>query len=133
MSEPAASAPFPAVPVEIERVPGPVGFGAGLVTGIGYAAVLVQVFLAWELASFREMYRDLGGALPAATRLVLTAGWRWGVPVVGAVAITALVVRRPRAIWPYIVVAVCAAAAAVATWYLARMPVYELAGNIRAE
>ena len=133
MAEPASSAPFPATAVEVATERAPTSFFDGVVTGVAAAAVLVQLFLAWELASFREMYKDLGGQLPAATRLVLTSAWRWGVPAAGLVAIVVLVVRRPRAAWPYLVVALVIVAATFATWWLARMPVYELAGAIRAE
>jgi len=133
MDEPAGSAPFPAAAVEVAIDRPPTSFAHGVVTGIAAAAVLVQVFLAWELASFREMYKDFGGTLPAATKIVLTSGWRLGVPVVSAIAIVALIVRRPRIAWPYLAAALVIVAATLATWWLARAPLYELAGNIRAD
>jgi hypothetical protein len=131
--EPAGSAPFPAAAVEVAIDRPPTSFADGVITGIAAAAVLVQLFLAWELGSFSRMYKDFGGQLPAATRLVLTSGWRLGLPGVGAAAIAALIVRRPRASWPYVVVALVIVAATLATWWFARMPLYELAGNIRAD
>jgi hypothetical protein len=132
--EPAATGALPAaVAIEVTAEAGPAPFVDGIATGIAIAAVVIQSFLAFELAAFRGMYRDLGGTLPAATRLVLTDGWRWGVPAAGALAITGLVFRRPRNSWAYLAVAVVMVAASVATWYLARMPVYELAGNIKAD
>ena len=71
--------------------------------------------------------------MPAATRLVLSGAWRWGIPVAGAVIIAALVAVRPRSSWPYVALAVVMLAIAIATWYLARLPVYELAGNIQGD
>ncbi len=132
--EPATSLPFPAATaVEVVIQPARTSFANGIATGIAVAAVAVHVWLAFELAAFRGMYADFGGTIGAGTRLVLTAGWRWGVPAAGAAAVGALIFVRPKRLGPYAAVAVVMVATALATWYLARSPIYELAGNIRAD
>jgi hypothetical protein len=132
--EPAASVPFPAATaVEVVHAPVRTGFFPGIATGIALAAITVQLCLAYELAAFREMYREMGsGRLPAGTRMVLTSAWRWGVPAAGLAMVAGLIVVRPRRAWPYVAIALVMVVTAIATWYLARSPVYELAGNIEA-
>lgn len=109
------------------------GFVHGIATGVAAAAVLVHVWLAIELADYRDTYRDFGGPLPAATRLVLSLPWRWGVPAAGAIAIAGLVTRRPRRLWSYLALALTLASTVVATYYLSQLPLRELAGKITGD
>jgi hypothetical protein len=129
------SAAIPATAVEVvdARPPGRAGFAHGIAAGIAAAAVLVHVWLAVELASMRGMYRELGGPVPQATRLVLSRGWLLGVPIAGAFAVAMLVARRPRRLVLYVAVAAALVATAVVTNYLSTLPMRELAGNISAD
>lgn len=134
MTEADGSAQLPAATaVEVVREPAPVGFVHGIAAGVALAVVIVQAFLSYELGSMRDMYRDFGSAIPMATRVVVSGAWRWGVPVAGAVLVSALIAFRPKSVWAYIAFALVMTAVAITTWCIARMPIYELAGNISAE
>jgi hypothetical protein len=106
----------------------------GVFAGFAGFIVLVQLLLAAELADLAGMYRDFGNApLPLLTRVTLHPAWLWGAPLLGGVAVAALLVKRPRALAAYVTVALVLAVAAVATYYFPRAPLFALAGNISAE
>ena len=122
----------PAVEVATER-PVP-SFVHGALAGVSAAAVLAHVWLAIELAPVLGMYRDLGsGDMPGlrAAVFVLRAPWRWGVPAVGLVALVGLLVRRPRSLVLYGVLAVLLIATAIGTWHFAYAPMRAFVGNIQ--
>lgn len=134
MTEADGSAQLPAAhAVEVVQAPAPVGFAHGVAAGIALTVIVVQALAAYELAPMRGMYRDFGGTVPLATRIVLSPAWLWGVPAAGAVLVSALIAFRPRSVWAYVAYAVVMIGIAIATWWIARMPLYELAGNISAE
>jgi hypothetical protein len=119
-----------AVEIAVERAMP--SFVHGALAGMSAAAVLAHVWLAVQLAPLLDMYKEMG-SLPSSIRaaaFVLRARWRWGVPAVGAVALIALLVRRPRSLTWYIALAVALLATAMATWHFAHAPITELAGNI---
>ncbi len=106
-------------------------FAYGVGTGIAIAAVLAQLWLAYELRHLADMYRDMQAqALPALTRLMITPVWRWGMPVAGAAAVTGLVVVRPRAAWAYGVAAAALVIFVASTWYFSQVPIFQMAGDI---
>jgi len=108
------------------------GFRHGVIVGFGGFLVLVQLGLASELVNARDMYRDIGHVeVSALTRLTLHAAWLWGMPLVGAAALIALLVRRPRSLAIYIAVATALAVVTAMTWYFPRAPIFALAGNIQ--
>src|SRR3569623_446375 len=90
----------------------------GLVRNLDAGEIVGQVYLARRLlaevargrggrgggaSNFAGTYRDFGGVdLPAMTRLTISTPWQLGVPVVGVGLISALVLRRPRPLWPYV-------------------------------
>jgi hypothetical protein len=109
-------------------------FGKGVLLGVAIAAVAVTTLLAIEFRDLLGMYADFGSAkLPVLTRATLSVVWLVGAPLAGAAACTVLAVRRPRPLVPYVVVAVLGVAAAVITWYGPRLPIFELAGTIKAD
>jgi hypothetical protein len=121
-----------AVEVAMER---PVtSFVHGALAGVSAAAVLAHVWLAIQLAPVLDMYKQMGSAdVPGlrAAVFVLRPAWLWGVPAVGLVALVGLLVRRPRTLIPYAVLAVLLIAAAIGTWHFAYAPMNELAANIQ--
>ena len=110
------------------------GFLHGVFAGFAGFVVLVQLLLAAELADLAGMYRDFGDVqLPLSTRITLHPAWLWGAPLFGVSAVAGLLVKRPRVLAAYVVVAVVLAGAAVATYYFPRAPLFALAGNISAD
>lgn len=113
---------------------GRAGFGHGAFAGFAGFVVLVQLSFALEFNQLAAMYRDFGDVtLPLLTRITIHPAWLWGAPLVGGAAVAGLLVKRPRSLAPYIVVAIAVVIAAAAGYYYPRAPMYELAGNIRAE
>jgi hypothetical protein len=121
-----------AVAVEVQQPPAQHPFAAGIATGFACALLLVQTYFVHIGGTYRDMYRDFGSvALPALTRLVVSPPWLVSVPVLAASALIALVWRRPRALWPYAVVALALVATVALTWFYLDAPMRELAGNIK--
>ena len=120
-----------AVAVEVQQPQATHPFGAGLATGFACAVLLVQTYFIHALAPYRDMYRDFGGGgatgLPA---LVISHAWLYAVPAAGALVLAALAWRRPRALWPYLALAVALTATVVLTWAFFDAPIRELAGHI---
>jgi hypothetical protein len=139
MVEPHESDASFAVAVEVHQPHATHPFGAGLATGFALAALLVQAYFIHAVTPYRQMYREFVGAemwvhgqpLPPLTALVISPVWLWGVPVAGALGIAAVVWRRPRALWPYLVVAGALVATVVVTWAFFDAPIAALAGNIK--
>ena len=113
-----------------QRHAGERAFAQGICVGFASVLVLLHVWLAFELTGMRAMYRDFGGEVPAVTRVVISVGWMWGAPVAGALAVAGLLVRRPRATWPFVVVAALLLLSVAGTWHWSQQPLRELAGNI---
>jgi len=128
-----------AVAVEVHHVATMKPFAQGVCVGFSIALLLAQAYLVRFGMMLRGMFGFNGpsdfftgvDALPSATRLVLSRGWLFGAPAVGAIAIAVLVWRRPRGVWPYLLVMGLLAAAAGGTWYFADAPISELAGSIQ--
>ncbi|MEO6777195.1 MAG: hypothetical protein ABI467_29980 [Kofleriaceae bacterium] len=118
---------------EIEIIDPPGSFGHGLAVGFATCALLVHIALVGLSGDWAKMYREFGGPLPAMTRFTISIPWQLGVPVVGMLAIAALVVRRPRGLAPYLAVAVLCTLAAACTYWFPSAPIAELAGNVRAD
>jgi hypothetical protein len=104
----------------------------GIALGIAAAMVLLQGLFACELRGIRAMYADFGElTLPLLTRITVSTAWLVGAPLGGAAAVGALLVLRPARTWPYAALAVTLAVVAALTWYGPRIPIFELAGNIK--
>lgn len=129
--DPTQSSELAATAVEVVHGQPPSSFAHGLFVGVAATVVLVQAWLAVELAELPAMYRDFTAELPPLTWLATSRGWRWGVPLAGAVAVVALVARRPRRTWWYAAVAAVLVGMAVGTWWFAQAPIRELAGTIQ--
>jgi hypothetical protein len=108
-------------------------FVLGIVTGLAAAAVLVHVWFATLLGDMRAAYAELGGPIPGITRLVITPLWLWGVPVLGALSVAALIARRPRRVGPYVATCALLAITLALTWHFSQAPITELAGQVKAE
>lgn len=114
-----------AVEVVVARTPAT--FVHGAFSGIALASIAAHVWLAVMLAPLRDAYRDMGSTgIP----FVLAGWWRWGVPLAGVLGVAVLVVRRPRSLVPYALLALALVAAAIATWRIAYAPLDSLAGGI---
>jgi hypothetical protein len=107
-------------------------FVHGFATGVATTAMLLHVWLAFQLAGARGMYADFGGELPVMTRLVIDPVWLWSVPGIAASGLVVLVVKRPRGLTPYALAAAVLAATVFVTWYFAHAPIRQLADNLRA-
>ena len=124
--------PMEAQPQAMEAQPP--GFWHGVFAGVAGLIVLVQLTFAVELGDLGAMYRELGDApLPLLTRVTIHRAWMWGVPLAGAAAVAALLVRRPRTIGVYVALVGVLLVAVAASYYFPRAPVYALAGNIAAD
>jgi hypothetical protein len=107
-------------------------FGKGIALGFAIAMTLVIAVIAFELRGMGQIYADIGDIqLPALTRMTLAGAWLVGAPLGGAAACLGLFLTRPKASWPYIALAVALVVVAVLTWYGPRLPIFELAGNIK--
>ena len=114
--------------------PGKAGFWHGAFAGFCGFVVLVQLVFASRLGDVASMYRDFGEVpLPLLTRITISPAWMWGTPLLGIAAVAALLVKRPRAIAFYIVVAVVVVTLAAMTYWYPQAPIYALSGNISAE
>lgn len=121
-------ADVPDVP-DVEDPPG--SFGHGIAVGVAITAVLVHIALVGLTGDWTKLYADFGSAIPLLTTITISLAWQLGVPVVGVLAIGALVVRRPRSLLPYVATAVLFSLAAAATYWLPMMPIAQVAGQIR--
>lgn len=127
-----------AVAVEVQHLPTARPFAQGICVGFSVAMLLAQAYLVRFGMMLRGMFGidgDYGffpdeNALPTATRMVLSRVWLFGMPAVGAITVAMLVWRRPRVLWPYLLVLALLALTAGATWYFADAPISELAGRI---
>jgi hypothetical protein len=109
-------------------------FGKGIALGISIAMTLVIGLLAFELRDIGRTFADFGDVrLPLVTRVTISHAWLFGTPAAGTATCAALFVRRPASLVPYIAVAVLLVVVAVLTWYGPRLPIFELAGNIKAD
>jgi hypothetical protein len=118
----------PAVP-DVEDPPG--SFGHGIAVGVAITAVLVHIALVGLTGDWARLYADFGSTIPLLTTITISLAWQLGVPVIGVLAIGALVVRRPRSLVPYAAAAVLFALAAAATYWLPMMPIAQVAGQIK--
>ena len=91
--------------------------------------MLIHVWLATQLGELRTTYAQFGGPIPSITRLTISPAWIWGTPALGALATVMLIMRRPRASAPYVVLAVVLAATVVGTWYGSQLPLSDITVN----
>ncbi|MFT3697635.1 MAG: hypothetical protein QM831_31110 [Kofleriaceae bacterium] len=109
-------------------------FGRGICVGVALSAVLVHVYAIAIGGDLNRLYREFGDVpIPMMTKLTISVVWQIGVPLAAVVAIGALILRRPRALWPYIAVTVAFVLATVCSLYFPQAPIRELAGQIKAE
>jgi hypothetical protein len=107
-------------------------FWQGVAAGAAAVLVAIHAWLALAMADMANMYRDMGSmALPTATRLVLSLPWRCGLPGVGFALLAALVIRRPRAAWPYAALAIALLLTVAASWHYSQAPLTTLADDIK--
>ena len=105
----------------------PGSFGQGIAIGVAATSVLVHILLVGLTGNWEKIFREFGDArLPLVTKIAISLPWQLGVPVLGVVAIGALVVRRPRSLVPYVAVAIVFALVAVATYWLPMLPFRQL-------
>ena len=106
-------------------------FWRGTAVGFAGTLALAQAYLAVTLSRTAMMYEELATDVPWLTRAVLSAGWRWGSTAILLTAIGILAINRQvRGRW-CVGVTVLAAVLVCTTWYLARLPLYQLADAIR--
>ncbi len=99
------------------------GFGRGIVVGFAGTLVLIQVWLATQLLAMREIFANFEAErVPMISRISVSPVWLWGVPALGGIATALLIVRRPRASWPYVALAFAMAVTVAVTWYGSQQP-----------
>jgi hypothetical protein len=98
-------------------------FWHGGLAGFAAAGLLVQLWLATQVVSYRAGFQDTGNPVP----LALSSWWLWGAPAMQTLAVAALVWRRPGRVWWYAGAALATVGCVVATWWLATAPMTELA------
>lgn len=116
---------------DVEDPPG--GFGHGIAVGFALCAVMVHIALVGLTGNWLTVYDEMHAKLSLMTRLTTSVAWQLGVPVVAAALLGGLILRRPRSLIPYLVVAVACTAAAACTYWFPTAPINELAGNITAD
>jgi hypothetical protein len=109
----------------------PGSFGHGIAVGIAVSAALAHIVLVAIGPVWTKFYSDFQQPLPLMTRLAISVPWQLGVPVVGSIAIGALVLRRPRSPAPYIAVAGLMLVAAAGTYWFPSWPMTMLANAIK--
>lgn len=109
----------------------PGSFGHGIAIGVALTAVLVHIALVGLAGNWTKLYADFGSEIPVLTKITISLPWQLGVPVLGVLAIGALVLRRPRSLVPYVAAAVLFALAATATYWLPTLPIAELADQVK--
>ena len=126
-------APAPVTVTARRRAVGSRDYLTGIAIGVAIVGVLLQCWLARELAAY-----DLGWTFytPESMKppFVVGTAWRIGAPLaLAALVVIAHVLAGRGRRWPAIVVAVLALATPAASLYLARAPFSEIAGRIQAE
>ncbi len=107
-------------------------FARGVALGVAATCTVLFAIVAYELRFMEGMYKDFGNAqLPWLTRLTIRPSWLLGGPIAAGAIVGALAARRPASLAPYVATAVLVALAVVLTWFGARLPIFELAGNIK--
>jgi hypothetical protein len=108
------------------------GLVRGFALGATTSALVIHLVVLRGAAAFRDTYQHLSPAseLPWLTALTLSRGWAFGVPLVGVALILGLVMRPPRGIAPYAIVAVLAVLASFASWYFPTLPLTALSNRI---
>jgi hypothetical protein len=111
---------------------------SGFATGV--VALVCAELIAWGVmvaASYRELYREFQGQLPAVTRVALSPLWIAG--LAGGVGLAAAALNlywrgaeRARAI-ALAALAIVAIGLAIGTAWAAAYPLTQVAGNISAE
>ncbi|MDX2090929.1 MAG: hypothetical protein SFX73_23925 [Kofleriaceae bacterium] len=107
-------------------------FGHGVATGLALAMVAFHVWLSRQLSGLAAIWQELPWPpLALTTRLAYSTEWQVIVPALGAAMILVLVLRRPRAWWPYFAVMLVLVVAIAISWYGSRAPFTELSHDIR--
>lgn len=109
----------------------PGSFGHGIAVGVAISAVLVHIAFVALGGDWQKLYADFGAPVPLMTRITISVPWQLGVPVIGAVAIGALVLKRPRRLVAYIAVAALLVVACGFTIVYPSAPLTALANNIK--
>ena len=115
--------------LELDDPPG--SFGHGIAIGIAISAVLVHIAFVALGGDWQKLYADFGSPIPLTTRITISVPWQLGVPIVGSILIGAVVIRRPRGIAAYAVVALLLVIACGCTIVFPSAPLTALAGNIK--
>jgi hypothetical protein len=125
--------PPPAAAVPRGRAAGARDYVTGIAIGVAIVGVLLQVWLARELAMYDATW-TLYTPDSMKPPFVVGTAWRFGAPLaLAALVVLAHVLAGRGKRWPALVVAVLALATPAASLYLARAPFTELAGRITAE
>jgi hypothetical protein len=107
-------------------------FVRGVYVGIASTTVLIHVWLALQLAPLQVTYAEFrADHLPTLTTIAISPYWLWGLPAIGALAVTALVSRRPQSKLVYAIVAGALMLLAIATWRWSQAPLRDLASTLR--
>lgn len=106
-------------------------FVRGICVGIAGTAVAIHLWLAVQFMDAQLMYADFAAALPTTTLVVTSPLWLWGLPALGAVAVAALVHRRPRSLLIHAFIAALLLILAIATWHWTQAPLHEINHAIR--
>jgi len=110
----------------------PGSFGHGIAVGVALSALLVHIAVLGLGGDWSKLYNEMGHvALPLLTRITISPVWQIGVPVGGLLAVSALILKRPRRLAIYIVVAAVMIICTAASIYGPTMPINALAGNIQ--
>jgi len=104
----------------------------GVILTLAAISTLMLWFAIYEVHTWETIYKEFGSAqLPELTVVVLRSSWRFGAPIVATLMLWILAIRLPLRMWPYIVVLALILGATVFTYVAIRLPLWQLAGNIR--
>jgi hypothetical protein len=118
-------------------------FAAGACAGVAACAVLLQIWLAFELGdasahlaefdSARSEYGLPESLVPTASKIALSPVWQIGAAVGLAIALLAALAFARRRVLPLAIVAGVSVGSVVFTYVAAKAPFERLAGEIKAE
>ena len=107
-------------------------FGHGIAVGVGLSALLVHIAVLGLGSDWSKLYSEMGHIeLPVLTRITISPVWQLGVPIAGLLAVSALILKRPRSLAIYIGVAALMILCTAASIYGPTIPINALAGSIQ--
>ncbi|MBI5489348.1 MAG: hypothetical protein HY905_18595 [Deltaproteobacteria bacterium] len=108
-------------------------FLSGIGAGIAAATIAAQLWLAVYLAPLQGIFRHFRADVPWTADLAAHAGWRWGVPLAGALLLAGSLLLRPRRALLFAGLAAVLLVLLILTYTWAMAPLTAVSDSIRSD